>query len=225
MESTPSVTLRGFTIIEMIVVLAIVVLLTAVVVTGQNDFNKTLILTDTAYTVALSVRQAQTYGLSSRSYSGTSNAAYGIHIASTSPKGYQMFADVYPNAPGTSSVYCPGHTAAAGTPDAKPGNCLYDATQTELVQNYTLNRGFFISDVCGKDTGGVLRCTSTSYLTGVDILFLRPNTDSIVTGLRSGGNVKLTTAQIVVSEPTGVTSRYICVSSVGQVSVATTTCP
>lgn len=225
MEPTPALTLRGFSLVEMVVVLGIMVMLVAIVLTGQTSFNRTVAVTDTAYMLALSIRQAQTYGLSSRAYSGVTNAAYGVHFAgTTNTTSYQVFGDVYPVAPGTASAYCPGHSAAAGNPDAKPGNCLYDSAQSEMVQNYVLNRGFYISDICGRDTAGTLRCTSNSYLTGIDIVFLRPNTDSIVTGLRSGGNIRLTDAQITLMTATGG-ARYVCVSSVGQVSVATTTCP
>lgn len=209
----------------MIVVLAVIVLITAVVLTGQSQFDRSLVVTDTAYTVALSIRQAQTYGLSSRIYSGISNAAYGVHFTSAGNKTYLLFADVYPAAPGTSSSYCPGHTAGAGSPAAKPGNCLYDSTQGEMVQNFSFNRGFYFSDLCGHDSGGILRCTSQSYLDGIEILYLRPNTDAIIVGLRSAGNIVLTDAQLTIAAPGGSGTRYICVSGVGQVSVSATTCP
>jgi prepilin-type N-terminal cleavage/methylation domain-containing protein len=73
---------RGFTIIEMLVVLAIITLLLGVVLSSQSIFNRTLLLTDTAYTVALSVRQTQSLGLSGRENSGLTNVGYGIHLAS-----------------------------------------------------------------------------------------------------------------------------------------------
>lgn len=215
---------RGFTIVELIVVLAIISILLVVIVVGQGSFDKTLTITDTAYTVALTVREAQTFGLSSRVKNGVTNTAYGVHFASANPRAYTMFADIYPAAPGlTGSAICPGHPAAT-SPDAKPGNCMYDATQNELVQTFTFNRGFTITNICGRDTGGTIRCTSTGYLTGLDVVFLRPNTDSVVTGLTSGGTVGLTDARITLQAPQGGT-RLICVTSVGQVSVASSTCP
>lgn len=218
---------RGFTLVEMIVVLAIIVIITAVVLNSQNDFNRSLTITDTAYTVALSIREAQTFGLSSRTYSptATQNAAYGAHFTRSSPKGYLLFADVFPGAPGTISAYCPGHTAVAGSPDAKPGNCTYDASQNETAQNFTFGRGFQITNICGHDTSNTLRCTSTGYLTGIDIVFLRPNTDSVVVGLTAGTGTKLLDAQVTLTAPSGNGSRSICVTQAGEISVATSTCP
>jgi prepilin-type N-terminal cleavage/methylation domain-containing protein len=212
---------RGFTLMEMIVVLAIISIITAVVLSGNSQFDKSLTITDTAYTVALSVRQAQSYGLSSRTYSGSTNAAYGVHFGAVPVTTYTLFADIFPAAPGSSSAFCPGHLAAAGSPDAKAGNCLYDAASGEMAQTFTFGRGFTISSICGH-SGVTLKCSPT--LTGIDILFLRPNTDSIVTGYTSGGPIPLSDAQITLSAPGGA-SRYICVTSVGEVSVSATTCP
>lgn len=217
--------LRAFTLVEMIVALGIIGLVTAVVLSGQKNFDNTLTVTDTAYTVALSIRSAQTFGLSSRVYNGTNNAAYGVHFSTSNPNGYLLFADVYPVAPGVASAYCPGHTIAAGNPDSKPGNCIYDSAQNELVQSYTFRRGFTIANICGHDTGKVQRCTNSGYLTGLDMTFLRPNTDSVVVGLTSTGNIALTDAQITLASQDSTSWRYICLTSVGEISVATSSCP
>jgi type II secretory pathway pseudopilin PulG len=216
----------------MIVVLAIIGILSAVVLSGNSQFDKSLTLTDTAYTVALSIRQAQSYGLSSRTYSGYTNAAYGIHFGNTQPTAltsYALFADISPGPPGSPSAFCLGHTAGAGSPDAKAGDCLYEAAATppETVQTFTFGRGFTITDVCGRalSLGGAQQCTSAGTLTGIDMVFLRPNTDSIITGLRSSGPIKLNDAQITISAPGNAAARYVCVSSVGQISVSLTPCP
>lgn len=211
----------------MIVVLAIIGFVTVVAVTGQNDFNRSLTITDTAYTIALTMRQAQTYGLSSRAFAGTSNAGYGTHFEAAHPAAYLMFSDIS-KVDYAVPAYCPVGTS--GQPDAKPGNCRFDRNGSEVVQNYTFGRGFTITQLCGRDTGGEVRCSDdeAAPLTAIDVLFVRPNTNSIVTGEVSGGTIQLRTAVIRLSAPQGTGVRYICVSQAGQVSVASTTsaiCP
>jgi len=73
-------TQRGFTLIEMLVVLAIMGVVLAVTVGGQRAFNRSIVLSNTAYDVALSIRQAQTYGVSGRVAQGTLSATYGYGV-------------------------------------------------------------------------------------------------------------------------------------------------
>lgn len=212
---------RGFTLVEMLVVLAIIVVVTLIAITGQGNFNRSIILTDTAYTLAFSIREAQSLGLSSRLFSGVQNAGYGIHLTNAVPTTYSLFADTLPAAPGSSqSGVCPGHSISSG-PDAKPGNCTYDSA-SEQVRAYSLNRGFRISRFCGKDLAGVERC-SGGYLDALDITYLRPNTQSVITGVRGGSVIALTNAVIYVAAPDGSAERCVSVSKVGQVAVGT--CP
>jgi len=207
----------------MLVVLAIIVIVTGIAINGQSSFNKTVILTDTAYTLAFSIREAQSLGLSSRLFNGIQNAAYGVHFSNaTTITNYTLFADTNPASPGSSQGgVCPGHTVSSG-PEAKPGNCTYDVP-TEAVRTSTFNRGFKISKFCGFDTAlNATRCSGTN-LDSLDIVYLRPNTQSIITGKRSGAPMALENATIYVASPDGGTERCVSVSKVGQVSVGV--CP
>ncbi len=76
--------MRGFTMVEMLVSLGIILIITSIVLLGQNSFNKNLVLVDTAYTVAFTLRQAQTLALSSRKVGTIQNAGYGTHFANGS---------------------------------------------------------------------------------------------------------------------------------------------
>ena len=214
---------RGFTLVEMMVVLSIISIISGVVISGQGQFNRSLIVTDTAYTVALSMRQAQTFGLSSRTYNGTSNAGYGLHFDAATPASYIMFADVSHAA--SIPSYC--SVGTAGQPDAKSGNCLYDAQGNEVSQTYSFSRGFTASELCGHPySGGALVCSSGGGgLTALDLVFMRPNTNSIITATISGVTTRLKDAQIQISAPNSDGTRYVCLTQSGQISVSQTICP
>jgi prepilin-type N-terminal cleavage/methylation domain-containing protein len=198
---------KGFTLVEMLVVLAIIVLITAVVITGQTSYNRSLLLTDTAYTVAYSVRQAQSLGLASRGISSVTNAGYGVRFAG--PTSYIVFGDTGGD-DDLSLTICPVGTA--GTPDAKPGNCRYDSTDS-IVQTYTLSRGFTIRNICGKTTVGGT-CTPVPAL---DVVFMRPETRAILIG--PAPNQSFVCAQLDVTSPTGNVIRRVRVSQLGEISV------
>jgi prepilin-type N-terminal cleavage/methylation domain-containing protein len=203
----------GFTLVEMLVVLAIIGIILVVVVTGQSTFSRTLLLTDTAYTVALSIREAQTYGLSSHLFSGDQNAAYGVHFTPNSTN-YTEFGDIYPAAPGTNSTYCPGHTDTDPTkPDARPGNCLYDSAQGELIQLYTFGQGYTIGSIKGiLSAGGAVSPSS------VDITFQRPNILTVIVANVSGVYEALSQVEISVKSPQN-NSKCLVVNNLGEISV------
>ena len=211
----------------MLVVLAIIGILSVVIINGQGDFNRSLLVTDTAYTIALSVRQAQTFGLSSRAFGGTNKAGYGVRFDMTTPKTYFIFSDLTTTQGVAQPSYCP--ISRTGLPDDKPGDCLYSSA-SEIVQNFTFNRGFTITKLCGHDfsSPGTLRCSTdpTNPIGSIDMVFLRPNTDSIISAKVAGGAYfQISDATIVLSAPNNGGNRLVCVSYAGQVSVATSTCP
>src|SRR3989338_7579467 len=57
---------RGFTLVELLVTLSLFVVLTTIVLFSQSKFNGSILLTNLAYDVAITVRQAQTYGVNVR---------------------------------------------------------------------------------------------------------------------------------------------------------------
>jgi len=207
--------------VEMLVSLGIITVITAIVLYGQQNFNRSLVLVDTSYTIAFTIRQAQSLGLSSKRFGNIQNAGYGVHFTSTPGTTYTLFADTVPAAPGNSQEgKCAGHTILSGL-DSKPGNCVYDSS-AENVTVYTLNKGFAVASFCGVDTAGTQRC-SGSYLDSLDISFLRPNTQASIIGVRAGAPVELVSATIHVASPDGAQERCVQVTKVGQVAVGN--CP
>lgn len=192
--------LRGFTLIELLAVSAIIVVITLLLLLRQSKFDSSTILRSLAYSVALSVRQAQVYGVS---VLGSTNlgtvqyaAAYGLYISSASPSSYVLFADFNRNG-------------------------AYDPA-SEAIKVFSLNPGYTVSEACAKLSNGTDRCTGTDDSAGsattnsLTILFRRPNPDAVFA--TDVGGESYTSAYIQVKSADG-TQRSVLVTAAGQISV------
>lgn len=146
---------EGFTLVELLVTLSLFVVITTIVLFSQSKFNGSILLTNLAYDVALTVRQAQTFGVNVREVSsggGDFQKAYGVHFDATdadSKKKFILFIDDV-------SV-----------------NGKYDSSDS-IVNTYSVKRGNYIKNICIESA-----CTSVNKL---DITFIRPNPDAIIKG-------------------------------------------
>ena len=164
---------RAFTLIELIVVMALMVLLTSIILANNNQFGGALTLRILAYQVALSVREAQTYGISVKKFGDNSfQSGFGVHFDRSSPSSYVLFGD------GLSK------------------NGLYD--QGELVEAITLSRNFAISDLCAASGSAA---SETCGLNTVDILFRRPEPDAQI--LINSEGIAFERARVILSSPRG----------------------
>src|SRR3989338_1435579 len=84
---------NGFTLVELIVVSAIILLITGFVMFQQAKFNSATLMRSLTYSVALSMRQAQVYGTSVREFSGAFAPGYGVYIPASggSANTYYLF--------------------------------------------------------------------------------------------------------------------------------------
>ena len=201
----------GFSVVEMLVVLAIIGVLSVIVIVGHSSFSQTLLLANTTSDVALSLRNAQVYGIGSRAIGAVSNAGYGIDFSSANPSSFTFFADIDPN-PCTTSY----------NPTCKIGNNLY-SNATELVQTFLLNNGMKIDNFCaiaGSNTycktGGTV-----NEMKQLSIVFTRPNTSAAFTIVNSSNavvtGVSFTKVCVTIASPEGA-SRSLFVTQVGGIA-------
>jgi hypothetical protein len=210
----------------MLVVLAIIVIITTIALTGQSLFNRTLILINTSYDVALSIHQAEVFGISSKTFAGSENTGYGVEFTKASPGSYVFYADLYPAPGAASNCHC-NNASCSILPDAKPGDCVYDAAQNELVQQYKFGAGITVADFCGFDNTGAhakhCAVATPSDLRALDVVYVRPNAQAIITATDNGGNqISLSQATLYLSADNA--QKCVQISAVGQVSVLTA-CP
>lgn len=194
------------------VVLAIIAVLTAVVLSNQSSFNKTLILANTAYDIALTLRSAEAYGLSSRAVGAAANSGYGVHLSSGTADSFLFFADTA------------GGTSCAGmAPDCKSGDRVYTSADT-LVRTYTLNNGITIQDFCAFT--GSWSCAASGGISSLDIVFVRPNPEPRMStnGSYAAPPFSVTAACLSVTSPQGG-ARHVSVGSSGQIVANAASCP
>jgi len=217
---------RGFTLIEMMVVVIIITVVTLIALLGQSSFDRSMLLTDAAYNVALGAREMQTFGLSSRTFdvggsTFAANIGYGMYVATTTPNSYLLYADTQRSG-GAPLANCPTGTVSS-SPNYKLGNCLYETTAPAdgIVERFSFTRGFKVNRFCGV-SGVTTYCStdSNSPLTSLDIVYMRPSTDAVMTGRRqSASPVQFSSAAIYISTADSSVTRAICFTQVGQVSV------
>jgi prepilin-type N-terminal cleavage/methylation domain-containing protein len=217
---------RGYTIIELMVVGAIVGILSVVILTSHVSFARRAALANAAYDVALTIRNAQIFGIGSRSTGTVGNAGYGMEFTPGST--FRMFADTNPAVPVNS------------TPNVRPGDGHYCSGVTATppctgadtpTQTYSLNNGIRVYRICGIRNDGFWYCNDVGLLANrisrLDIVFARPNTLASTSVLFTASNVwhweDLTRACITLRDPQ-LNQRYITISYIGQIAMAAS-CP
>ncbi len=224
---TPIPTPSGFTMIELLVTVAIFALMTSVLLANYPKFSSKILLENTAHSIGLSVRQAQTYGLNVRGVRvGITDIfpTYGIHFSlngineldPADRKHFLLFADTLPD-PETPTT----------------NNKIYDAVADcslfggECAEQFSIQSAEQIYLLCGnlKSTGATIEnwegipgadCT----LTSLDVAYTRPNPDASIKGTSafSGPETVFTDGEIVVRSPRGE-YKTVVVWSTGQISV------
>ncbi len=168
------ITQKGFTLIEMVAVLGIFAVMTSVVLFNYGKFSSQTIVTNMAYEIALSIREAQIYGVSVRSPDGTLatdafSKPYGVFFQAGSDT-YYLFAD-------------------------EDGNGVFDNSACnpstgECVTAYTMQRNIKINEVrknCVPDNDGL------------SVSFKRPNPEAKFDGV---GTVSTGDIQVIAPDGT-----------------------
>lgn len=197
----------GFTLLELLLVIGILGVITTVILSSHSRFGGEIILRSLAYDMTLSIRQAQTYGISVKSNVGTNQFAYGhgIHIAMANPRNYILFADSYELVGGSSVL---------ANSDGSDG--MYK-DEREQITSYTLGGGYSIKELCVSNVSGET-CYDPGSSAVLDVTFVRPEPDAYIL-LSDGSTPKLySSASITLLSPRGY-ERTITISVTGQVSI------
>jgi len=184
---------RGFTMVELLVTISFFVVITSIVLVRHATFSGNILLTNLAYDVALSIREAQVFGLSVKEFgtgSGEFDVGYGVHFDNGSNTSYILFAD-------------------RGVINQK-----YDGS-SEIVDVFNISKGNTISRFCGVLLSGIEKC-SPSDISYLDISFKRPDPDASI--LSSITSDSYSSARITVRSSQGK-ERTITIGITGQIYV------
>lgn len=88
---------KGFTMVEMIVVIGIVAMLASISIVSFRSGGRGTDLTREAQTLALNLRRVQNMALAGTLYQGATPGGYGIYLNTASPASYVLFADLDDN--------------------------------------------------------------------------------------------------------------------------------
>ncbi|MEI7777685.1 MAG: type II secretion system protein [bacterium] len=201
----------GFTLVEMLVVVAIFTVISAVALFNQTKFSSDMVITNLAFEVALEMRQAQTYGIGVRgtSVSGSNfQYGYGVHFGGGQDnKTFLLFADS-------------GTTKYA-----------YDSGDT-LLDTFHLSGGNTIAEICDNQSSAMTTGPNAPYcyknlpLHSLDISFVRPNPEAH-TIFDADTTVDVAPVYIVLRSSLGDKCKTVQLYSTGQISVvpSNTPCP
>ncbi|HTK33376.1 MAG TPA: prepilin-type N-terminal cleavage/methylation domain-containing protein [Candidatus Paceibacterota bacterium] len=197
--------MKGFTLIELIISIAIFAAMTALVIARYGSFNQGTLLTNIAYDMALTIRTAQTYGLSVKSADASTdnfNAAYGIDFAGNDTTHFTFFADI--------------------SNSGSNANRYDGIGSGEAITTYAITQGAKITQICLATT--IDNCTGSNVLGPNDILdvtYKRPNPNAIFT-VTSNGTPGLNTqpiAFITLTSADNSHSEVVYIRKNGQISV------
>ena len=190
--------LRGFTIIEMLVVTGIIGLLSAVTLANYRDVSVRISLENLVQQMAIIIRQAQVYGIS---VAKTNNVIseyppYGVHFNTSPATSFILFVD-------------------------NDGSGQYSG-QSEDVETINLKNNNVVSEVsANKLSSG---CSNILSLGTLDIIFTRPNPEAVFYAISGESLVYPSDVEVTVRSPDGL-YREVSVWSTGQISVGNKACP
>lgn len=201
----------GFTLAELIVVIAIFGIIMSIALANQQQLNNNLLITNLAYEIGLVARETQAYGIGVRAQA-TAKATDDFQ------GGFGMNITLDPTT----------HTAEQVIVfKDNNNNKRYDGmSEFFSVYPFTNQRGNKITVLCAEHyvsaTSPCIRGVSSS-VNELNIVFKRPNPEASFTAVHENGSTVTPApggpAYIIVNTPAGKNCRAIVIETTGQIHV------
>ncbi len=213
---------QGITLIELIVVLGIFSVISAILVFNYSSFRSNISIRNLAQEVGLAIRKAQAYATSVRGIdipgaSARDYPAFGISFEvgnavaidnRSDEKEFVLFSDIA-ESEGSNSNY---------RYDFPPGGTTCGTIETgqECLEKFRITSPDRINRICISDSGGET-CLPPSAR--VDIVFKRPNPDAIICVVENGVcDTTPSGVRIELESEKGI-RRNVTVWNTGQISI------
>ena len=194
---------KGFSLVELLVVLSIFLIITSVVLFNQNKFSSDISITNVAYSIALEIRQAQVSGILVGQGRDDFDKAFGVHfMIENNQIVFQNFKDY-------------------------DDSLTYNEWEGDASQQ--LSEGNIILSVCtytsateqsGKKCLAPTTSSTSGVLTAVDIMYKRPEPSAIIIDTSSANaNDRRKRVEVIVQSSLGDRTRTIKAYNTGQISV------
>jgi prepilin-type N-terminal cleavage/methylation domain-containing protein len=183
----------GFTLIELIVAIGVVAIIAGITLGSRQNYSRAVNLNNVAHEIALSIRQAQTYGVSSRGSDigdDISKFSHGIEFDTDAPQQFILYRNTN-------------------------GNNGYQPDD-DLIETYQLPERMEIVAIC-ETLASDQTCASGSR-NDIVIMFSRPNPDAAFYRANGGPSLSRSQAAIVIADEDGSRQTIITRSS-GFISV------
>lgn len=206
----------GFTLIELLVVIALLIIILSTSLFSYDKFGKDIELENAVYSMALAIREAQTYGVNKKARDNTAGPkefgedyGYGIHITNITTgstvnwKTFVLFEDKKGN-------------------DGSDPNEVFDegsgcVPDEECYSQIFLTKGNYISNIRVKDSG-----EWTPGPQKINIFFKRPNPDAKITNhavVTGGIETVYERVGIEIKDQSGDFTRCVEVGVAGDITI------
>jgi prepilin-type N-terminal cleavage/methylation domain-containing protein len=214
---------KGFTVLEMLVVLAISGIIATISISGLLSFYRQARLVDTAFEIASVIREVQSYAYFVKAKQAlpdddTFRVGYGVQFGSEDigKSGFVSFEDHFLSGQNNGDYKCNESDTLSG--------CINFANNstTEFIKKYTLSKGVYIKSFCAQSANTPMQnycrnfSSDSSQINRLSIVFVRPNPASahIKTNLED----TFSEAKIELTTNSGNTSTVVITNS-GQIYV------
>ncbi len=211
-QKTGDSLVSGFTLIEMLISLFIIISISAITLLNYNKVNSRISLENKASEMAIWIRQAQAYAMGIKTQGSTIYWSYGVNFSASSPSNFTLYVDKFNSSFNFSfpdKIY-----------NLRTGYACGDAN-SECITQVQMPTGMNIDQMCVKKSASNEVCTGIQW---VDISYTRPRPDAKIVAYDGTANDTYDQARIRLRSPTGFCKRILIMSS-GQIGIDIAACP